>query len=278
MRKIAGFTLAVCLSLLGCQREETPRDAAAAGGVTLKLVGSSTMAPLVAELAKVFQASRPNVKLAVESGGSGRGVNEARAGTADIGMASRALTEKESDLVGFSIARDGICFIVHAENPVRAITTAQVRDIFAGRIANWKGVGGADAPISVVTRPQGYSSLEVFSEHLRVKADEIKASSAAGENDHAIKAVAADRNAITFVSVGEAERRAAAGEPIRLLTFDGIVATSENIRNGKYVLSRSLTLVTRSLPKGEAKAFIEFAMSPRAAPIIRKYDFVPYVD
>ena len=272
-----GLTVLVACVLAACDRGP-PKEQPFAETGNLRLVGSSTMAPLVSQLATAFRAKHPGVTVQVESGGSGRGISEARAGKADIGMVSRALTQAERDLNGFSIARDGVSLIVHADNPVRALTAAQISGIFTGRIAAWDGVGGAQAPIEAITRPEGRSSLEVFSQHFKLPPAEIKAFSSAAENADAIKAVAANPKAITFVSVGEAERQAAAGVPIRLLDVDGIAASSENIRNGKYPLSRSLTLVTRTLPSGIPKAFVDFAMSYEAAPIIRKYDFVSYVD
>src|SRR5438034_11616078 len=85
---------------------------------TLVLAGSSTLAPLVAEIGKRFQTWYPAVQIDVQMGGSSRGIHEARQGAVDIGMVSRALTPDESDLLGFAIARDGICLLVHRDNPV----------------------------------------------------------------------------------------------------------------------------------------------------------------
>ena len=279
MRKILGLAMLLAGSLAACERAATPGpDRAPTAATTLKIVGSSTMAPLISVLAKDFQARHPGIQFHVEAGGSGRGISGARDGTADIGLASRALTDKERDLVGFSIARDGICFIVHSDNPVWSLTSAQVVAIFGGRTANWKALGGRDAPIRVLTRAEGFSSLEVFTQYFRLDASAIKAAATVTDNQQAIRAVAESRDAIAFVSLGEAERQAEAGAPIKLLAFDDTAATSRNIRAGKYPLSRSLTMVTKSVPTGAAKAFIDFALSPQAAQVIRRFDFVAYVD
>lgn len=278
MRWIRGFTLILCLGLGACHREAAAPAAAPTPGATLKIVGSSTMAPLVTELAQIFQTAQPGITVKVEAGGSGRGISEVRAGTTEIGMVARALTERERDLVGFAIARDGLAFIVHKDNKVTSLSAAQVRDIFSGRIANWKAVGGADAAIAVVARAEGRASTEVFTSHFGLDRTEIKSVAIANSNDDATRAIEGDRNAITFGSVGEAERKIEAGSPISLLGVDGVGASSENVRNGRYAVSRGLTLVTRSLPQGPAKQFIDFALSSRATPVIRKYDFVAYVD
>jgi phosphate transport system substrate-binding protein len=60
--------------------------------------------------------------------------------------------------------------------------------------------------------------------------------------------------------------------------MDGITATSRNIRNGDFPIQRPLMLVTRTLPLGLMKAFIDFALSPNATETIRECSFVPYLD
>ena len=276
LKTTKGLAFAGAMLLVGCAQEQ-PQEKKAAP-VKLTIMGSSTMAPLVIELAKVFQERNPGVAIDVKSGGSGVGISAAREGKADIGMASRALSDKERDLQGFAIARDGVSVVVHRDNPVQALNSAQVVGIFTGRIRNWKALGGGDAPITVINRAEGFSSLEVFTQYFEVNRADIKATITAAENDATYRALAADRNAITYVSVGESERRAAAGEPIKTLAIDGVAATSANVRAGKYGVVRSLTLITKGLPAGAAKNFIDYALSPQAAPIIRRHDFVTFAD
>ena len=120
----------------------------------LVLTGSSTIAPMTAELGKRFEQQNPGVRVDVQTGGSSRGVQDARKGLADIGMVSRALKADESDLVGTVIARDGVAVILHSQNPVAALSEAQVIGIYTGQIHNWREVGGRDAPITVINKAQ----------------------------------------------------------------------------------------------------------------------------
>ena len=76
-----------------------------------------------------------------------------------------------------------------------------------------------------------------------------------------IGVVAGNPNAITYVSAGEAERRARAGAPLKLLPVSGVEATSRNIRSGNFPISRLLILVTKGMPAGLVKEFIEFSLS-----------------
>lgn len=244
----------------------------------LLITGSSTMAPMVAEIARRFQSLHPGVQIEVQMGGSGRGISDARLGKADIGMASRALTDEESALYNVAMARDGVCLIVHKDNPVRSLTDRQVADIYTGKITNWSKVGGRDAPIVVMAARGEAGSNELFTHFFKLKYSDMKAQRVLGDNLTRVKALLENPNGIAYISVGEAERQALAGVPIKLVPVAGVAATSRNIRSGDFPLSRPLTLVTRELPKGLPKAFIDFALSPEVTDIIRKYDFVPYLD
>lgn len=255
----------------------SPEHAHALAG-TLSLAGSSTVAPLVSEMARRFQTWHPAVRIDVQMGGSSRGIRAARQGTVDIGMASRALTQDDGDLLEFAIARDGICLLVHRDNPVQGLTDKHIVDMYTGQITNWQEVGGQDAPIMVITREEWHSELELFTHYFQLKATAIKAQVTAGANQSGIKAVADNPDAIIYMSVGEAERSAASGMPIRLLPMRGIAATSHNVRTGHFPLVRPLTLVTPSLPSGIAKAFIAFALSSHVTDIIEKHNFIAYLD
>jgi len=248
--------------------------------VTGKLVvtGASTLAPLVAEIGKRFERLHPAVRIDVQTGGSSRGIADARQGLADIGMVSRAMKEDERDLSAFSIARDGVCIILHQDNPVRALTDDQVVAIYTGKIINWNAVGGRDAPITIVTKAEGRSTLEVFLRYFALKNVDVKAHVVIGDNEQGVKTVAGNRHAIGYVSVGTAEYDAAHRVPIQLLPINGVAASTENVRKGLFPLSRPLHLVTRTAPSGLAKAFIEYAQSKAVHDLIREQYFVPLVD
>lgn len=241
----------------------------------ITLTGSSTIAPLVAEIGKRFEDRNPAVRVDVQTGGSTRGVNDARSGLADIGMASRDLKEAERDLLAFPIARDGIGIILHGDNTVAALSDRQVVAIFTGGITDWSAVGGEAGPITVVNKAEGRSTLELFLSHFRIKASDIKAHVVIGDNQQGIKTVAGNRGAIGYVSIGTAEYEAGAGTPIRLLGMNGIEASVANVRNGSFPLSRPLNLVTRSTPEGRVRQFIDFARSPAVHDIIQEQFFVP---
>jgi phosphate transport system substrate-binding protein len=246
-----------------------------AADVKIVLTGSSTIAPLMAEIGKRFEERNPEVRIDVQTGGSSRGITDARTGLADIGMVSRALKREESDLKNFTIARDGVGIILNSANPVAELTDQQVIDIYTGKLTDWAGVGGQPGAITVVNKAEGRSTLELFIAHFKLKVSDIKAQVVIGDNQQGVKTVAGNPGAIGYVSVGTAEFEAGQGSRIKLLNLGGIAASTENVRNGSFPLARPLNLVTKDEPSGFVKDFIEFAQSADVNDIIEEQYFVP---
>lgn len=262
-----------CAALLGAVL--LAGTGARAADARLVLTGSSTIAPLAAEIGKRFEQLNPGVRVDVQSGGSSRGVNDARAGLAGIGMASRALKPAEGDLKSYAIARDGIGIIVHKSNPVPVLSDAQIVAIYTGRISNWQEVGGRDTRITVVNKAEGRSTLELFLHHFHLKNSAVKARVVIGDNQQGVKTVAGNPGAIGYVSIGTAEFEEAQGTPIRLLPMDGVAATVDNVRHGRFPLARPLNLVTRGEPPALARRFIDFARSEAVHDLVTAQYFVP---
>jgi len=241
----------------------------------LTLTGSSTVAPLVNEIARRFEAQFPGVRIDVQTGGSSRGINDVRKGVADIGLVSRALKPDEDDLHAHTIALDGIGLIVHARNPVASLSRRQIADVFTGNITRWNAVGGDDARITVVNKAEGRSTLELFLEYFQLKNSAIRPHVIIGDNAQGIKTVTGNRHAIGYVSIGAAEYEFRRGAPLRLLALDGVAASVDNVRNGNFPLSRPLNLVTADVPQGLARQFITFAQSVQVHDLIEAQYFVP---
>ena len=268
--------------LAGCSDPEADRARLGLGATKLsgavRISGSSTMAPMVRVLTSEFQKLHPGVTFSVQAGGSGQGLKDLKEGRSEIGMVSRALTAEERDWLPFVIARDGIAVVVHADNPVAALSNEQVAGIYTRKIANWREVGGRDAPIHVIAASTQAGSTELFIHQFGIKQDELKADTLAEANPDRYAALARNPNAILYSSLGESERRAAAGEKIKALPSAGIPATSDNLAAGRYAIARPLVLVTKGLPTGASKAFIDYARSAAAIPVIDRFEFVPYRD
>ncbi len=247
----------------------------------LTLTGSSTIAPVAEEIAKRFEKLHPDVRINVQTGGSSRGIRDAKKGAADIGMTSRDLKPDESsDLNPTIIAWDGVAFVTHRDNPITEITQDQLRQIYLGKIKNWKTVGGADERIVVSNRAAGRSELDLVCKFLKIEPGDIQADIIDGETQQSLKSVINNRKAITYTSVGAAQDAALRGEPLKLLPLDGIEASSATVQSGKFPLARPLIMAVKkeglSVDKTNlVNAFLEFSTKPDVADVATGLGFVP---
>jgi phosphate transport system substrate-binding protein len=274
--------LIVCLAttgaIFGCSRASDGPE------VRLTITGSSTLAPLVAELARDYEQAHPGVRIDVQSGGSSRGILDVGKGLAALGMISRDLGEEEQDIQVHPIARDGVGLIVHARNPVPDLSRAQVAAIYRGEIRSWRELGAeeigdldGEAGIVVVHKAEGRATRAVFLEYLALEGREVEADVIVGENEQAIKTVAGSPNAIGYVSIGTAAIDIAAGVPIRLLAIDGVEPSLESLRSGRYPIARSLNLVSVGPLSERARDFVAFIRSPAARPRFEAQRFLQVV-
>jgi phosphate transport system substrate-binding protein len=133
---------------------------------TITVAGSSSVGPSIEGYIKpAFEALHKDVKVNVLISDSGTGIKSTQAGTCDIGMSSRALTTADgADLKSTVIAYDGIAVIVNNANGVTNLSKQQIVDIFAGKITNWKDIGGNDAAIDVYQREASSGTRTAFND------------------------------------------------------------------------------------------------------------------
>jgi phosphate transport system substrate-binding protein len=240
------------------------------------VTGSSTIAPLVADAAKLYEASHPGVRIEVQSGGSSRGISDATSGVAELGMVSRALKDgEETKLTAHTIAMDGVCVVIHRDNPVKQLDKQQLIDVYTKKITNWKDVGGKDAAIVVANKAEGRSTLEIFLHYLGLDNADVKADVVVGENLHVIHSVVSNPNTVGYVSIGTASAEEKAGTPIKLVVTGNIVPTMESVKDGSFPITRPLNVVTDAETSPAARAFLDYLMSTEINGIIEKHFFVP---
>ncbi|MDF2763676.1 MAG: phosphate transporter substrate-binding protein PhoT family [Rhodospirillales bacterium] len=248
----------------------------ASAGERLVITGSSTIAPLVTEMAKRYEKIHPGVRIDVQTGGSHRGLNDARRGLAEIGMVSRALKEDEHDVTSFVLAYDGVTMIVHQDSQIEELTKEQIVGIYTGRIQNWSQVGGPDKDIVVINKAEGRSTLESFVEYFGIKTKDIKADVVVGDNEQGIKAIAGSPYSIGYVSIGNGEYDVGKGVPIKLLPLEGIPANRQTVAAQQFPIVRPLNLVVANNKEPSARVadFIAFATSDDVRDIVESFYYV----
>jgi len=240
------------------------------------VTGSSTIYPLMMDIARRFESRNPGVSIELRSGGSGQGLADLQSGVSDIAMVSRQLTEHEREFFAFPLCRDGAAIVVHRSNPLTGLSSHQLSELLTGHLTDWKQLGARPGAIKLAWRTEGQAIPELILQHLKLRPEQIRSHTNIFENADAIGFVASDRNAITLAALGVAERSVKSGVAIKLLAYQGIPASTRAVRDHTYPLSRPLILVTRSTPTGLQKRLVDYAVSGAVTDLQEKHGFVPY--
>ncbi len=251
-----------------------PLDAFKGQKGVIDIAGGTAHIPVMKEAARQIMEANPAVRITVAGGGSGVGVQKVGEGIVQIGNTGRALKPAEVEkygLVSFPFAIDGVAVAVNPANRVEGLTKAQIKDIFSGKIANWKEVGGADAPISLYVREDGSGTRETFEERALDKGASAAAANVVNSNGAMKTAIGQDPNAIGYVGIGHLDKS------IKGISVDGMAPSQENAASGQYTVTRLLYMNTKGEPQGITRGFVDYIFTPAGQEIVSKAGYIPYV-
>jgi len=256
--------------------------AAAADSKTIKMEGSTTVGPIADAYVEAFKKMHPDVTITVNKSGSGNGAAALVDNRCDIANLSRFMKDQEfKDAVtkgvmpvAHAIAMDGVCVVVHPSNPVGALTAAQVRDIYTGKVTNWKDLGGADMKIVVVSRDTSSGTYETFEQLVMAKQKMAAGVQYVASNPEAHAMVKSTAGAVAYVGLGFVDK------DVKALKIDGVMPSRKTIAKGEYPVSRPLFMFTNGYPKlgSLIHALVTFHLTPKGQDIIDAKGFVPVTE
>lgn len=272
-KRLLGIAAILALALVstGCSTSSVSSDKRPEPEV-VRISGSGTCAPLLRLLTDTYDGEDAEWRYlpGLHSGGGITGVAN---GDLDIGAVSRDLTEEEKQLglVYTVLSNDGIVIAVHPSTSVTGLTTAQVRDIYAGVYTNWQELGGADLPITILDRNEDESAKIIMRKYVLGEdlAISPKAANLYYEVDM-VNGVQSTVGAIGYFSLGYGVSR---DVPVTFMELDGVAPTVENIEAGRYPVVRPLGVVTDPEPSAAVQAFLEWATSDEAVELIESNGF-----
>ena len=251
---------------------------AAADTNNLVIKGSTTILPIAQRVAEAFEQHFQNVKVWVSGGGSAGGILALVMGEADIATSSSFINEHELMLaqqrnvypVPFRIANDCILPVTHISNPLRDISSDDLRDIYRGRITNWKQLGGPDLAIDAISRDMASGTHEVWDNIIMEREPIVTEHALSQSSADVVRAVSTNPGAIGYIGLGYLNAH------VKPLKVNGVMGSRKTALDGTYLINRPLFMFTSSWPEGRRLEFINFVLDPdQGQEIIKEAGFIP---
>lgn len=243
---------------------------------SIVMKGSTTVLPIAQKAAEAYMKRYPDINISVSGGGSGNGIKALIDGTTDIADSSRFIKDVEIKLaqeksilpVPHRVAVDCIVPVVHPSNKLSDISLEQLKDIYTGKIHNWKMLGGPDKAIAIISRDTSSGTYEVWQKKVLHKEKVTPRALLQASNGAVVQAVTYNKYAIGYVGIGYLNLQ------VKALTVNEIRATVDSARSGAYPISRPLFMFTNGWPEGETLNFLNFVLSPEGQKIVEQEGFV----
>lgn len=242
-------------------------------GESITVVGSSALQPLAETAAESFQTNNPGRFINVQGGGSGTGLSQVQAGAVQIGNSDVFAEEKngvDADLlVSHKVATVGITPIVNNNVGITNLALEDLRDIFTGKITNWKEVGGKDQKIVLLNRANGSGTRNTF-ERWVLDGQTVKQSQEQDSSGMVRQIVADTPGAISYVSFSYVT------DEITPVSIDGVAPTDENVMTNEWVIWSYEHMYTKGKATGLTKEFIEYVLSDEIQnTVVGKLGYIP---
>ncbi len=256
-----------------------------ASAETLKINGSTTVNLPVAEAAEELRAQK-KLDIQVDTqGGSSGGISGVGDGLVQLGMSSKSISDADRakyPKVNFNpihIGEDAVAMIVSRdvwEGGVKSLTQQQLRDIYEGRITDWKDVGGKPQRIAFFNKEPGRGTWEVFAHWLygdAKKAPQVSFPEVGG-NEETRNKVSSTRGAMSQLSASWTDNQKVFALGIKADAGEVVQPTPENIVSRRYGMSRPLFLLTNGEPQGDARTFVDFMLGSRGQELVKKHGYL----
>lgn len=287
-KHLISFLLTLFL-ITGCKSENY------SGRENVIVKGSDTMVHLTLSWAEKIMSENKSIAIQVTGGGSGTGIASILNGTADVANISRDLKEREIQKaeslniipVLHKVALDGIAVIVHPTNKIDTLSIKQIRDIFSGKILNWKEVGGSDLQVNLYGRENSSGTYEFFKQSVLQKdgekTDFATSTQVLQGTSSLAEAVSLDERGIGYGGVAYFAKRKdlkivyvkSSPDQKAISPVTNGKINYETIWSGEYHLARYLYCLTNGEPAGAVKNYIDYITSEEGQKIVEKMEYIP---
>jgi phosphate transport system substrate-binding protein len=253
-----GMTIATLMLVLTSAAHATPTGRIVVAGYGPEL-------PVLQDLAGAFEKRTPGAAVDFKWDKTVRAVELVKSGEAHIAVTD----QPDAALSHTQIAWDGIAVVVNFANPVKELTTTQVRALLTGQITRWSDLDGANKTVELFSRPPQANVSTGLELSLGVPGKLAGKGRPIRTDQQALSAVSGNDSAITYLSLQTALKAQEDGIPIRVLTIDQVEPGEPTVTNGRYKLRRPVLLLAAPNPDPLTGAFLAFATSPEGQQIVR---------
>lgn len=239
--------------------------------------GSGSLNDEMQDLAKVYMANHPldSIQVLSESMSSTGGIEGVKAGRLSIGLVAREPrgTDRRT-LVYRALARSAVAFAVHKSLPISNLSDSQACDIFSGRVRSWRDVGGSDLKIMVLTRKKDDANTETVRANM-VCFKDLQITTAAITLERGSEVLDGLNNRPGTVGIVNVGSSLTERQNVKTLALGGVLPSAETVQNGKYALYGERGIVTRGVPEGAVKRFLDFVDSPAGQKVLSRRGIIP---
>jgi phosphate transport system substrate-binding protein len=268
---------------------------------SIRIDGSSTVAPLSEVAADLYMTATPSVNVSVATSGTSGGFQKFCSGETDMNDASREIKESEIEQCGdndiafdnIQVANDALSLVVNRENPIDCMTVAQASQIWdlESPVATWGDVEGLDIPAEFASQTMTLygpgtdsGTFDFFTEAINGEEGRIRINyTDIGEDDQAaVVGVEGDLGAMGFIPYSFVQESLDAVKPLAIDDGSGtcVEATLENVQDGSYQpLGRPLFVYAGdlALQRPEVQDFLRFYVD-NSSQIADQAGYVPMTD
>jgi phosphate transport system substrate-binding protein len=222
-------------------------------------------------------------KFDIAGGGSNIGIDLLEKDEIDIAMSSRKLKDEEKNYLynksvqveEVIVAHDALFFIVNSQNPIKNITSQQIRDIYAGKVTDWFDLGGETQPIVKCSRPSSSGTKDFFEEFVLLGEGQDATVKEFKDYNSLLETVQKEKGAIGFTTIGYKIPHV---KYLDISVDNGKtyynVSEMTEITMSNYPFVRPLYLIYQKKSEAKIKPFLNFLKTDAALKIIKDAGFI----
>jgi phosphate transport system substrate-binding protein len=274
---IALLGLPSCTTTSSAPKTETTTTVATATQTSIKVSGSSAVSMMLTLLETDFNSTSKNLKITqLEPGQAANAIKGIKQNLVDLAVIGREIKPEENDgtIESRAIAQDALLVATHPTvTEVKNLTTENLKSIYSGTVTNWKQLGGPDAKIVLLDRPEDESAKHLLRKHYLGADLQNSPEAVPLRHEHdLIQAIQGTPYSIGFFSLTYAISN---NLPVNHLSLNGVKPTNENVKADKYPMARTISIVWRKNPSKATQVLIKYISSPQGINAMEQAGFIP---